>query len=389
MLRPSPYAYTSQYLFGFFFSYGIYLPFWAVWFAFMGMEAKEIGLLTGLGLITRAGCNLLLTPRIYRPEQLLPAIRWITAASAVVVGLHLFVGGEFWLLALITILFNICYAPLIPLGDSLTNYYQVKQQLDYGRTRLWGSIAFVVGNWVVGSMTEQYGESVIPWLALAGLIAAMLLSCRTPTLQPISSVTRAKRPSLRQLFRRGTVVRFLLITSLLQGSHAAYYAFSAISWRELGVSDSLIGVLWSIGVMVEIGVFQFGGRFFLTWPIHRMMRLAAMGVVIRWGLLGTVTSVWWLSIAQSLHGITFAVAHLAAIRYIQQQHESERVAWQSLYNAIPLGLMMGGLSILCGPLYAVLHQHVFLVMALFAIPVFFIRIQSHGPLCAQRSAEKD
>ena len=49
MFKSKPYGWTSQYLLGFFFSYGVYLPFWAIWFKHIGVDDSDIGLLLGLG----------------------------------------------------------------------------------------------------------------------------------------------------------------------------------------------------------------------------------------------------------------------------------------------------------------------------------------------------
>ncbi|EXJ40133.1 hypothetical protein D049_4432A, partial [Vibrio parahaemolyticus VPTS-2010] len=49
MLKPSPYGWISQYFLGFFFAYGVYLPFWSLWFKEQGVSSTDIGLLVGLG----------------------------------------------------------------------------------------------------------------------------------------------------------------------------------------------------------------------------------------------------------------------------------------------------------------------------------------------------
>ena len=62
MFRSSPYGWTSQYLLGFFFNYGVYLPFWALWLAHLEVSASNIGLLLGLGFGVRCLANLVITP---------------------------------------------------------------------------------------------------------------------------------------------------------------------------------------------------------------------------------------------------------------------------------------------------------------------------------------
>ena len=38
------------------------------------------------------------------------------------VGFHFFTGGSFWLMALATVLFNLCCGPIVPLSDAMANY---------------------------------------------------------------------------------------------------------------------------------------------------------------------------------------------------------------------------------------------------------------------------
>ena len=40
--------------FTYFFAYGIYLPFWAVWLKGTGLDAEKIGLLLGAGMMATA-----------------------------------------------------------------------------------------------------------------------------------------------------------------------------------------------------------------------------------------------------------------------------------------------------------------------------------------------
>lgn len=61
-------------------------------------------------------------------------------------------------MALATVLFNLCCGPIVPLSDAMANYYAKLKMLDYGRTRLWGSVAFIAGSTVVGYLVAQWGS---------------------------------------------------------------------------------------------------------------------------------------------------------------------------------------------------------------------------------------
>ncbi|MCW0468642.1 hypothetical protein OH492_02290 [Vibrio chagasii] len=83
MFNPSPYGWISQYFLGFFFAYGVYLPFWALWFEDQGVSAGDIGVLIGVGLATRC-VAFVITLRIYKVEHLMPALRCLQFCRAII-----------------------------------------------------------------------------------------------------------------------------------------------------------------------------------------------------------------------------------------------------------------------------------------------------------------
>ncbi|KLN65730.1 3-phenylpropionate MFS transporter [Vibrio sp. VPAP30] len=376
MLTPSPFGWISQYFVGFFFAYGVYLPFWALWFEEQGVSATDIGLLVGIGFATRCVANMVLTPRIHKVEQLIPALRWLSFAAILFVGFHFFTGGSFWLMALATVLFNLCCGPIVPLSDAMANYYSRLQMLDYGRTRLWGSIAFIAGSTVVGFLVAQYGTDMILYTALAGTVAALVFSMRNISPMPVTTAAEnAERPKLTELLRELPVVKFLILVSLIQGSHAAYYSFSSIYWKEAGYSEDIIGYLWSLGVIAEVAIFALSKRLFSGWTLRALFTVAAIGVVVRWGLTASTTALVALVLIQLLHGVTFAMAHIAAIQYIQHSEQRKMVALQALYNAIPLGAFIALMTTLSGWGYENWGANVFWAMAVMGVLALFINVE--------------
>nr|WP_139159059.1 3-phenylpropionate MFS transporter [Vibrio sonorensis] len=365
MLSPSPYGWISQYFVGFFFTYGVYLPFWALWFEGQGVSATDIGLLMGISFATRCVANMVITPRIHKVEHLIPALRWLSVASLIFIFFHLFTGGNFWMLAVASVLFNLACGPVVPLSDAMTNHYSRLKMLDYGKTRLWGSIAFIAGSTVVGYLVAEYGSDMIVYTALAGLIASLILSLRNVNPMPVSQTEEhTERPKLIELLKELPVIKFLVLVALIQGSHAAYYSFSAIYWKEAGHSEAIIGYLWSLGVIAEVGVFALSGRLFSGWSIRTLFAIAALGVLVRWGITASTTAVIGLVLVQLLHGVTFAMAHIAAIQYIQNSEPNKVVALQALYNAIPLGAFIALMTTLSGWGYENWGANVFWAMAL-------------------------
>ncbi|HDY7666365.1 TPA: 3-phenylpropionate MFS transporter [Vibrio vulnificus] len=375
MFKPSPYGWISQYFLGFFFAYGVYLPFWSLWFKEQGVSSTDIGLLVGIGLATRCVANMVITPRIHKAEHIMPALRWLSFAALIFVGFHFFTGGSFWLMALATVLFNLCCGPVVPLSDALANYYARLRMLDYGRTRLWGSIAFIAGSTVVGYLISLYGTDMILYTALVGVFISLLLSMRSANVMPVTrSEHHSERPKLTQLLTDGPVVKFLLLAALIQGSHAAYYSFSAIYWQQAGHSEEIIGYLWSLGVVSEVAVFALSKRLFAGWSLRALFVAASIGVMLRWGITASTTLLLGLVLVQLLHGVTFAMAHIAAIQYIQNSEEHKMVALQALYNALPLGAFIAAMTAFSGWGFEHWGANVFWVMAAMGLVALFIKV---------------
>jgi MFS transporter, PPP family, 3-phenylpropionic acid transporter len=375
MLQTSPFRWISQYYFGFFFVFGAYLPFWTLWLESKHITSSEIGMILGLGFTVRFVANLVITPRFGRAEQLIPALRVITFAGLAFLVMLWFGEGNFYVIAAGTILFNLCCGPIVPISDAVANYYAKLNVLDYGKARSCGSFAFIVASTIVGWCIAHMGSNMILNIAIVGMFGLMALSLRQVVPRPQSeSAIRAPRVKLYAVLREKSVLLFIVLTSLIQGSHAAYYSFSSIYWKSVGYSEEVIGYLWSIGVIAEVLVFVISRRAFGKWRLHHMFLLASFAVIVRWGLIATSTNLATLVAVQALHSITFAVAHMAAIRYIQQAPTNKMVALQALYNAISLGGSVALLTSVSGWGYAHFGGQVFWVMAALGVLALFVRL---------------
>lgn len=375
--RPTPFHWLSVYYGTYFFAFGVYLPFWSVWLAWLGLSADEIGIVIGAGVMTRFVVNLTLTPRFHLPEHLLPAVRWLSFIATVIGFLHLMATPDLLWLTVLSVAINSVIGPAVPVSDALANHYNRRKLVDYGRARLWGSLAFVMGSMMAGTLVDSVGPQTIVPLAASALLLTWGWSLLSPRELPVKEETQAiARPPLRLVLRSRPVLMFLVIVSLIQGSHAAYYAFSAIHWTQAGVADVVVGYLWSFGVVVEVMMFALAGRLFGHWQVQSLFRLAALAVVLRWCLTGWSTELGVLFFAQSLHGITFGVAHIAAMRYIQQQSSDKIIALQALYSAIPMGAVMALLTVVSGELYERFGGHSFYAMALLGLPVLLLTLRT-------------
>lgn len=356
----------------FYFSYGIYLPYWSLWLDGVGVSAHHIGLLLGASMLARTVGNLWVMSQVRSALHLQPALR-ILACISLFSGLAFYWADSGLYLWLLMLLLNFFYPALIPLNDTLASRYIVQVRLDYGRARLWGSLAFIVANILVGQVSAHYGVDWILHLWLLGLLGLSLMSLVPVSPKPMSGADEPKGEGLSTVWRRAGMPSFLLIVALLQGSHAFYYGFSALYWQQQGYATSTVGYLWGLGVLAEILVLACNKRWFSHLSARYLLLLGAGCALVRWGILGATTELGWLIAAQLLHAGSFCFSHLGAIRYISRDLAPHAAAGaQALYAALAMGLMVALLLALSGYLYPVWAGRVFWLMAALVLPVFWV-----------------
>ena len=85
----------------------------------------------------------------------------------------------------------------------------------------------------------------------------------------------------RELASKPVFVLFLLTREDDPGSHAIYYSYGGLHWREQGIDAFTIGLIWPLGIIAEI----------LTGSVVRrvspvaLMALGAAACVLRWTLM--------------------------------------------------------------------------------------------------------
>jgi PPP family 3-phenylpropionic acid transporter len=131
-------------------------------------------------------------------------------------------------------------------------------------------------------------------------------------------------------------------------SHIFIYVFFSLYLDSLGYSKTVIGLLWAVSVVIEIGWFYSQGRWLPRFSLTGWLVLGSGLMVLRMGLTAGLPLVWSvLLFAQALHAITFAAHHTACIALLSHHFPGRlRGRGQALYTVIGYGLpgVIGGLG---------------------------------------------
>jgi len=189
----------------------------------------------------------------------------------------------------------------------------------------------------------------------------------------VPNYLRASRPSpndaedgtICELLRLPAFRQVVLVAALVLGSHALHDSFAVIYWNAAGISPATVSVLWSEQVIAEVVVFLLiGPRLLHVLGPAWALTLSAVVGVIRWGLMATSTDLYVLASIEPLHGATFALLHLAAMRVITATIPLRLAATaQTVYGTLGAGAAVAILTFGSGVLYEQLGGRGFWVMA--------------------------
>jgi PPP family 3-phenylpropionic acid transporter len=237
--------------------------------------------------------------------------------------------------------------------------------VDYGRVRLWGSLAFIAT--AVGAGYLLSGRS--PELIYGAILATLAVTVAAIFALPAATAPPAvgTRFAPFELLRDRRFLLMLFAATLIQGSHGVYYAFGTLDWKASGYSENVIGWLWAEGVLAEIVLFACGARLVRRLGPAALIALGGVAGVARWWMTGAADALMVLAAAQALHAFTFAACHLGAIYFIARQFPASLSASaQSLHAAVVAGLGMALSALLAGHLYAEFAATAYMGMAAMA-----------------------
>jgi PPP family 3-phenylpropionic acid transporter len=341
---------------------GVHVPFWPVWLKSRGLGPGEIGLIMSVATWIRAFVPPLLAQVIDRRGERKRPMVALVAATLAAYALFTFAGG-FWTILGVTAIAAVCFSAIVPLGENVAMLSARDHGFDYGRVRLWGSLAFILAAVGAGRLLVGRDENLILWLMLATLGLTVVVTAALP--EPgAAPAARGGRSPILVLLSRPVFVVFLIVAGLIQASHAAYYGFATIHWRAAGLSDDVIGALWAEGVVAEVVLFAFSGAVVKRLGPTKLLVLGAVAGIIRWGVLGSTADLAALAAVQWLHALTFAATHLGAMHFLARAVPREHSATaQTLYAALGVGVLMGFAMIIAGGVYGAFAGTAFHVMA--------------------------
>ena len=330
-----PYWRLSGFYLFYFATLGALVPYWSLYLKDEGFSAAQIGQLVAILMATK-----IVAPNIWGwiADHSGQSMRIVRAAClfAAISFAGVFLASGFWWLALVMSVFSFFWNAALPQFEATTFNHLGRQPHRYSSIRLWGSIGFILTVAGLGPVLDQHGTGLLPGILLLLFLAIWFSSLLVP--EEAAGHKPLHEPIL-QVLRRPEVLALLVLCFLLQASHGPYYTFYSIYLEDYGYRRGLIGQLWALGVIAEIGVFLVMHRWMPRFGPRRLMLAAVVLTSLRWLLIAAFPSQLWIMLfAQTLHAASFGLYHAVAIHLFHERFPGRlQGRGQALYSSVSFG----------------------------------------------------
>ncbi|TPW12522.1 MAG: MFS transporter PPP family 3-phenylpropionic acid transporter, partial [Halothiobacillaceae bacterium] len=312
------------------------VPYWGLYLQNLGFSAAEIGQLMAALMITK-----IISPNLwgwladYTGRRLTMVRLGALLALCAFVGVTL--GSSYGGLMVAMSLFGFFWHAILPQYEVITLNHLGLKSRRYTQIRLWGSIGFVAAVALLGPWLEFYGVATLPLVILLFIVAMCGASLLTRAETELPGLD--KKTSIIGVLLRSDVVALFAVCFLAQASHGPYYTFYSIYLEGEGYSRTLIGLMWALGVIAEIGVFLVVHRLYGYVTLRNLLLVSLHLTTLRWLFIGLYPdNVVILLLAQALHAASFGLYHAVAIQFIHRYFVgAHQGRGQALYSSVSFG----------------------------------------------------
>jgi MFS family permease len=258
--------------------------------------------------------------------------------------------------------------------DSLAvTYVRSSQRLSFGHLRVWGSLSWSMGTLIMGRILQSQDTSLI------FRVAPIIYGATWIILWLYSKPEEAQRirvafslSELKAIFANKRIVFFLVLLSLLGVGLSPLYIFINLYYRDIGASNQLIGLGFSLIALSEVPIFFIGGRFVKKFGTQHVFLFAVFVAVLRLALFSIISNPVLAVFMGLAQGLTYSLFWIVVVEIIHDMVPPQwRATAQSLIWAfhIGIGITVGNIAI--GWLSDfIAMQQVMLLASVFTLLVF-------------------
>ena len=256
------------------------------------------------------------------------------------------------------LLYAVLYMPTIALTNAIA-FYHMKDSKKFGYIRVWGTIGWIVVNWVMSFYLRTWeakspGASHIgDCLVAAGILSALMgLYCFSLPNTPPSK--QAKNPyafleAMKLMANRNFAV-LVVISFIVAIELPFYYNLTFLFLTEkgtgVGLPESAANFAMSLGQIGEVVLMLLLAPSLKYLGLRTTIVLGILAWPLRYGIFALGHPAWLVIAAQSLHGICYSFFFVGGMIAVERlSHKDVRASAQGLivFATNGVGMLIGSL----------------------------------------------
>lgn len=302
----------------------------------IGLTDGQIGLISAASAIVALGAQPVwgvLADRARYKRSVLCIALALSGAMCLLVPLF---AAAFLPFLIVLTLYSTFQLPAMPVGNAIAIEYTEAHGHSFGPVRMMGTIGYQVGILATGFILVRSLKGLYPAIGVILLITAGA----SLLLPPVRGHQHSREKlSIAPLLRDRALVLLFAFAFIGHIGHQFNLVFFSKRLHDLGVSNTVTGLINALSVALEIPFLMFGDRIMKRCSIWTWLLIGMVVGAARFALLSVVQAPLWIVLAQLM-----SIAHFACFEffpYVYLGHVARKelqASAQSLYQLTTFGL---------------------------------------------------
>jgi PPP family 3-phenylpropionic acid transporter len=254
---------------------------------------------------------------------------------------------NYYLVLFISVLYAFFASPVMSLADSATINMLGSEKNLYGRVSLGGTIGWGTMALFAGYIIQTYGTRWVFWGYALIMVIPFFISQKFT--YPTRVGLQAGKVSLKKAFANRQWAVFLLLAFIAGVGLTTINSFLSPYLKELGISQTYMGVALLISTISELPVLFYSNRLLKRFGTFPLLSIAVAMSGVRSVLYAGANSIPGILVFQLLNGFTFPLFMVAAVSHANEiSPDGMKATGQGLMGAASSGVGSSVGGLVCG-----------------------------------------
>lgn len=322
-----------------------YTPFLSAYYTKAGLNAVQIGILLTIGPLVAIFIQPVWAILSDRSGRRIDVLSLLVFGSGIAM-FSFYIGHSFLTFFIAAFLLAIFSTAIFPLSDAIILDTASKNQLDFSRIRMGGTIGFAIFVIFAGAIVKKNPELEFA-LGFAGYMILLFFVRRLPgndiksqnTQKPlVTEPIKNNRKGLLHIFESKQVYFMLIFAFINQAGLTFNGSFLGVYMTQLGYSEDIIGIMNCVAAISEIPVLFLINKLLRKVSPIKIIIVSSLLLGLRMFIV-TGGSVGFFAFAQALNGLTYMTIYFCCAVFISKNVQQINLSkGQSILTIVQAGI---------------------------------------------------